>query len=159
MLKKTHRQAIQRRLERVLIAFFILALLSYIVVYAAVPSMYTQLLLIKPAATHRYPLPATLFLIAIVGFISVLLTGVMHHWRWVFWLLLVAFGASILDIPVTILQLVGIIPNPFPVWYSLYRMIITVIEVIIAGWMVHIYRQYGVWAMGRNHIKSIDRVD
>jgi hypothetical protein len=145
----THQQVQLRRLERILIAFFLLAVLFLLVVYVAAPSIYTQTLSLHPSLTDRYPLPTTLFLVAILVFIAVLIVGVVRHWRWLFWLLLVAFGFSIFQIPVTILQLTGVIPDPFPVWYSLCRMGVAIIEVAIAIWMIQVYLHYGVWAMGK----------
>jgi hypothetical protein len=144
-----HQQVIGRRLEKVLIAFFVLAALFVVVVYVAAPSIYTKGLLLEPSPTDRYPLPATLFLVALLMFIAVVIVGVVRHWRWLFWLLLVAFGFSILEIPATILQLMDVVPNPFPAWYSLSRMGVALLEVAIAVWMIQIYRHYGVWAMGK----------
>ena len=144
-------RVLSRRLESILIAFFLVAALFLLVVYFADPSIYANTLLLKPSPTDRYPLPVTLFLVAILVFIAVLIVGVLRHWRWLFWLLLIAFGFSILEIPATILQLTGVIPNPFPIWYSLSRMGVAIIEVVIAVWMVQLYRQYGVWAMGKNN--------
>jgi len=57
-------------------------------------------------------------------------------------------GFSILEVPATILQLYGVIPDPYPVWYSLYRMGIALIQVAIAIWMIRIFYHYGVWGMG-----------
>ena len=145
----THQQLLLRRLERILITFFLLAVLFLIVVYIAAPSIYSNTLLLAPSPTDRYPLPVTLFLVGILIFIAILIFGVVHHWRWLFWLLLIAFGFSILEIPATILQLTGLIPNSFPLWYSLSRMGVALIEVGIAAWMLRIYRQYGVWALGK----------
>lgn len=130
-------------------AFFLLATLFLLVVYFADPSIYTNTLLLASSPADRYPLPITLFLIALLGFITVLLVGILHHWRWLFWLLLVAFGAMVLEIPATVLQLTGVLPNLFPVWYSLCRMGVAIIAVLIAIWMVCIYRHHGVWAMGK----------
>jgi hypothetical protein len=67
----------------------------------------------------------------------------------VFWLVLVAFGGMILDLPVTLLQLTGTLPALFPVWYSLCRMGASLIAVGIAVWMFQLYQRYGVWARGR----------
>ena len=145
----THQQLLVRRLERLLLAFFLLAALFLVVVYVAAPSMYTQTLLLQPSLTDRYPLPVTLFLVVIVVFLAILIVGVVRHWRWVFWLLLVAFGGMILEIPATILQLTGVFPSLFPVWYSLCRMGVAMMAVAIAVWMGQIYRHHGVWAMGR----------
>jgi hypothetical protein len=147
-----HQKMLLHRLERTLIAFFLLATLFLLVVYFAAPSIYTNTLLLKPSPTERYPLPVTLFLIGILIFIAILIVGVVRHWRWLFWLILIAFGFSILEIPATILQLTGVVSGNLPLWYSLSRTGVALIEVVIAVWMVHIYRQYGVWAMGKKRI-------
>jgi cell division protein FtsW (lipid II flippase) len=149
ILRDTHQRVLLRRLERVLIAFFLLAALSLLVVYFADPSIYTKTLTLESTTTDRYSLPATLFLVGILVFITVLMVGVMRHWRWLFWLILIAFGFSILQIPATILQLTGVIPDSFPVWYSLYRMGVALFQAVIAVWMIYIYQHYGVWAMGK----------
>ena len=140
---------LRQRLERVLIAFFLLTTLFLLVVYIAAPSIYTNTLLLASSPADRYPVPITLFLIVLLVFIIVLLVGVVRHWRWLFWLLLIAFGCMILEIPATALQLTGVLPNLFPVWYSLCRMGVAVLAFLIALWMVRIYRYHGVWAMGK----------
>jgi hypothetical protein len=142
-------------LETVLIAFFILAALSVLVVYVIDPSIYARVLKLEPATTDRYPFASTLFLVALLIFITFLIFGVIKHWRWLFWLLLIANGFSILEVPATILQLTGMIPDPYPVWYSLYRMCIAVIQVVIAIWMIRIYFQSGVWGMGRRKHETL----
>jgi hypothetical protein len=155
MMNNVNHKVIAQRLERVLIAFFVLATLFLLLVYFAAPSIYTKTLLLEPSATDRYPLPATMFLVGIVVFITILMVGVVRHWRWLFWLLLVAFGFMVLEIPATILQLTGVLPKLFPVWYSLCRMGVALITVGIAVWMVQIYRQHGVWAMGKKNKTSL----
>jgi hypothetical protein len=142
-----------RRLERGVLAFFLLAALFVVVVYVAVPSIYAEMLKLQPSTADRYPLAVTLFLVAILAFISVLSVGVVRHWRWVFWILLIAFGFSVLEIPAGILQLTGVLPSSFPVWYSLCRMGVAVIEVVIAVWMWQVYWLYGAWGMGRKKIR------
>jgi hypothetical protein len=142
-------QRLYRRLQLTLLAFFLLAVLFLVVVYVAAPSIYTNTLLLMPSLTGRYPAAATLLLIGIGGFLAIVMVGVLRRWRWVFWLVLVAFAGMILDIPATILQLAGILPSLFPVWYSLCRMGTSLIAVGIAVWMLQLYRRYGVWAMGR----------
>ena len=145
----TQPQVITRRLERTLLTFFLLATLFAIGVYLWAPSIYTDLLMLPTDPSDRYPILVTLFLLTLVVFIAVLIVGVRRHWRWLFWLLLIAFGAMILDIPVTILQLAGVVPNLFPVWYSLCRMGVSLLAVLIAVWMLAIYRRYGVWGLGK----------
>ena len=145
----THQTVLRQRLERVLIIFFLLATLSLLVLYFTAPSIYANTLLPVSSPADRYPLPETLFLFVIVAFIAVLLVGVVRHWRWLFWLLLLAFGCMILEIPATVLQLIGVLPNLFPVWYSLCRMGVAIIAFLIALWMFRIYQYHGVWAMGK----------
>jgi hypothetical protein len=153
-MQKLDHQVIRRRLEQVLIAFFVVCALFIVVVYIAVPSIITQGLMLAPSPTDRYPLMATVFMLALLAWIAIGIVGVVRHWRWLFWLLLAAFGFSVLQVPATILELMGVLPNPTPVWYSLSRMGVALVEVGIAVWMVRIYRQYGVWAMGKRRQTS-----
>ncbi len=91
-----HQQMIvQRRLEQVLIAFFAVCALFVVAVYVTAPSIYTQALMLPPAPTDRYPFPATVFLVALLVFIAMVIVGVMRHWRWLFWLLLYRGGAAL----------------------------------------------------------------
>ncbi|HEY7358318.1 MAG TPA: hypothetical protein VH590_17680, partial [Ktedonobacterales bacterium] len=55
---------LQRQLELALILFFVLVALSLVVVYAADPAVYAQILSLQTAADH--PLPVTLFLVGIL---------------------------------------------------------------------------------------------
>jgi hypothetical protein len=144
-----HPKVPMQRLEKSLLAFFGLLIVSLLIIFAAQPAIYTMTLSPGLAATERYPLPAILFLVALVTFVSMLMYGVVHHWRWLFWLILVAFTGSMIQIPVEFLQLVGTLPNQFPVWYGLFRAGVGVIELGFAIWMIQTYRHSGVWAMGK----------
>ena len=154
-MNNAHQKRTIVRLETVLITFFVLAALSLIIVYFVDSSIYAKTLLLQPTTSNRYPLAATLFLVAILTFIAVIIYGVLHHWRWLFWLLLIANGFSILEVPATILQLTGVIPDPYPTWYSLYRMGVALVQVAIAIWMIRIFYQYGVWGMGRKKQENL----
>ncbi len=136
-------------LEMAVIAFFILAALSLLVVYVADPAIYAQSLSLASSPAERYPVPVTLFLVGILAVIALLILGVVRHWRWVFWLMLVAFASSALQIPVTLLQITDVLPTADPLWYSLFRMGVAMAEIAIAVWMIHIYRHAGVWARGK----------
>ena len=137
------------RLERAMIAFFVLAALSLLVVYVADPAIYAQSLSLASSPADRYPVPVTLFLVGILAMIALLILGVVRHWRWVFWLMLVAFAGSALHIPVTLVQIAGVLPTADPLWYDLFRMGVAVVELALAVWMIHIYRHQGVWALGK----------
>src|SRR6266487_4786163 len=115
MKTPTH-HSIGGRLEMAVIAFFILAALSLLVVYVTSPSIYAHSLSLTSSPADRYPVPVTLFLVGILTVIALLILGVVRHWRWVFWLMLVAFASSILHIPVTLLQIAGMLPSADPFW-------------------------------------------
>jgi hypothetical protein len=148
-MKKSTRHFIGIRLERAVIAFFILAALSLLVVYLADPAIYAQSLSLTSSPADRYPVPVTLFLVGVLVLITLLSFGVVRHWRWLFWLMLVAFAGSALQIPVTLLQIADVLPSSDPLWYGLFRIGGAVVELALAVWMVHIYRREGVWAMGK----------
>jgi len=122
----------------------VLAAASAVVVSLAAPSIYSNLLPLHPAPTERYPAPVMLALVGILLVIAVGMAGVVRQWCWLFWLLLIAFGASLLDIPVTVLQVLGVLPNVFPLWYSLFRMGVALPEIALAVWMMRLYRRHGV---------------
>ena len=149
MAKNVQGRVIARRLERTLLAFFLLTTLFAIVVYVVAPAIYSNILLLGPSPTDPHPFATTLFLFALIVFLIILMVGVRRRWRWLFWLLLLAFGAMILDVPVTILQLAGVLPALFPLWYNLCRMGASLLAVLIAIWMFLIYRYYGIWGLGK----------
>jgi hypothetical protein len=136
-----------------MIAFFLLAALSLLVVYLADPAIYAQSLSLTSSPADRYPVPVTLFLVGILGLITLLILGVVRHWRWVFWLMLVVFASSALQIPATLLQMADVLPSSDPLWYSLFRMGGVVVELALATWMISTYRREGVWALGKQRNK------
>jgi hypothetical protein len=97
-------------LEMGMIAFFVLAATSLLVVYLADPSIYAQSLSLTSSPADRYPVPVTLFLVGVLVLITLLIFGVVRKFRWLFWLILVAFTASAIQIPVEGLQLLGVFP-------------------------------------------------
>ncbi len=138
-----------QRLEIVIIAFFGLAALSLVVIYALAPSIVTDALLLPSSPPDRYPWLATLVLSGILAIVAIGIVGVVRHWRWLFWLLLCAFGCSALEVLYGALQLAGIVPDlGQPAWYSLFRMSAAAFEVVLAVWMVRVYRHAGVWGLG-----------
>jgi len=70
------------RLELVIIAFFVLAVLSSLVVYVADPSIYASSLSLTSSLADLYPVPVMLFLVGMIALIALLILGVVRHWRW-----------------------------------------------------------------------------
>lgn len=142
-------------LGKALTLFVSLLLVSLLIIFAIEPSIYTTTLWPGWVPASRYPWPVLLFLGALIAFLSVLMYGVLHHWRWLFWLILIAWTSAVIQIPVEVLQLLGVFPNPYPVWYSLFRGGVGFIELGFAFWMIQTYRHQGVWAMGRKKVEQV----
>ena len=82
---------------------------------------------------------------ALVAFIVLLAIGVLRRWRWMFWLIMVAFLAGVLRVPVVILQLKGLLAADVPTWYLLFQALLGVVQFAIGLAMVAGYRRAGVW--------------
>lgn len=85
------------------------------------------------------------FLVVLTGLIGLLAFGVLRRWRWIFWLVLVAFLAGILRVPVAILQLTGVLAADVPTWYVAFQGVIGLAQVAIGLAMLAGYRRSGVW--------------
>jgi hypothetical protein len=141
-------QMIGWRLQQALIAFFVFCALFIAVAYIVEPTIITDGLKLS-RGTERYPLLASVFVLLLLLLIGLMIVGIVRRWRWLFWLLLIDFTCSLLQIPAAILQLNGLLPETAPVWYILSRTGVGLLQAALAGWMWWIYRYYGVWAMGR----------
>ena len=93
------------RTQALVLGFFMLAMTILLVILAAAPEVYDQALRL-PTGNHTVEIA---FLTALLGFITLLGIGVLRRWRWAFWLILVAFLAGVLRVPVAILQLMGVL--------------------------------------------------
>jgi hypothetical protein len=79
---------------------------------------------------------------ALVGFMSL---GTIWRWRWLFWLILLAFGAGVLRVPVALLQLTGVLALTAPAWYTTLQALIGTAQFLIALAMLRGYRNSGTW--------------
>jgi hypothetical protein len=140
---------VSRRLQQTLLAFFLLAVLLLAAASLADPAIPTRTLALTLSPVARFPAAAGFLLAGIAGLLAIFIVGVLRRWRWMFWLVLVAFGAMLLDLPATLLQWMGVLPDPFPFWYSLCRVGVSLVAGGMASWMLSIYRHHGVWALGR----------
>ncbi len=110
-----------------------------VAIFAAAPEVYDQAL--KLPSSHAQ----LAFLIGISAFIALLGIGVIRRWRWTFWLIVVAFLFGVLRIPVSILELKGLLPGAAPTWYVLYQALLGLLQFAIGLAMVSGYRRAGVW--------------
>ena len=83
--------------------------------------------------------------LALTELLMLLSVGVVRGWRWLFWLILIAFMAGILRLPAAALELAGKIPKQGPAWYVVVTAIVGMIRFVIALIMAAGYRRSGVW--------------
>jgi hypothetical protein len=130
------------RTQALVLGFFLVVLASLVVIRAAAPAVYDQALRFPPGWPGWAP---TAFLLALVVVIGLLTVGVLRRRRWSFWLILVAFLAGVLRVPVAILQLAGVLHASTPSWYVVFQGLIGLAQLGIGLAMLAGYRRAGVW--------------
>ena len=83
--------------------------------------------------------------VALSGLIVLLVIGVARRWRWLFWLVLVAFLAGVLRVGYVIMQLAGIAPITTPRWYAVLQGLIGAAQVAVGTVILVDYRRHGIW--------------
>jgi hypothetical protein len=71
--------------------------------------------------------------------------GVVRRWRWVFWLVLLAFLAGALRVPVAILELAGLLPAAAPGWYVVLQGGLGLVQLALGLGLLAGYRRAGIW--------------
>jgi hypothetical protein len=130
------------RTQTLVLGFFLLAWISLVVILAGAPEVYDQALRLPTGNRHTAQIA---FLAALTGLLMLLAVGVVRRWRWIFWLILVAFLFGVLRVPVAILQLTGVLTANVPTWYLLFQGLIGLVQFAIGLAMVAGYRRSGVW--------------
>jgi hypothetical protein len=129
------------RTQALVLGFFVVALASLVVILVAAPEVYDQTLRLREGSAAM----EVAFLAALTAFIGLLTVGVLRRWRWIFWLVLVAFFAGVLRVPVAVLQLTGVLAADVPAWYVIFQGVIGLVQVAIGLAMLAGYRRSGVW--------------
>jgi hypothetical protein len=129
------------RTQALVLGFFLVAMASLLVILMAAPEVYDQALGL-PTGSRALEIA---FLAALLGFIALLGVGVLLRWRWTFWLILVAFLAGVLRVPVAILQLAGVLRASTPTWYVVFQGLIGLGQLAVGLAMLAGYRCAGVW--------------
>lgn len=130
------------RTQGLVLGFFVVAWVALVVILAVSPD-------VREVMLGRMPGGGTAalvgFAVALLVFLSVLAIGVLRRWRWAFWLILVAFAAGLLRVPVAVLQLTRRMVPDGPDWYVVVQGIIGVVQVAVAAAMLRGYRRSGPW--------------
>jgi len=130
------------RVQALVLGFLLMAWISLVVILVAAPEVYERRLRSLPGAQRVVEL---LFVVALTAFIVLLSIGVLRRWRWMFWLILIAFLFGVLRIPVAVLQISGQMRPDGPLWYCILQGVIGLVQVLIALAMILGYRRSGVW--------------
>jgi hypothetical protein len=134
------RRSSLNRTQGTVLGFFVFAWAALVVILAAAPGVYDRVLPRGDGGPW-----ALAFLTAISIFLLLLGVGVVRRWRWTFWLVLAAFILGVLRVPVSILQLVGVLPAQGPAWYALFQAFLGLVQFAIGLAMLAGYRRAGVW--------------
>lgn len=130
------------RTQAVVLGFVLAAWLSLVGILAFVPETLRSAPMLAPGDGR----PAELaFLAALTALIAVLGLGVVRRWRWMFWLVLVAFLAGLLRVPASLLQLSGVLPSGGPTWYVLLQASLGLVQFAIGLAMLAGFRKAGPW--------------
>jgi hypothetical protein len=130
------------RTQGLVLGFFVLAWASLAAIFALSPSVRDLTLSTSPGSGA---VPAPVFLIGLLGFLLALATGVVRKWRWLFWLLLLAFGVGLIRVPLAALQLTDKLPSDGPGWYLVLQGASGLVQAGIALAMWIGYRREGPW--------------
>jgi hypothetical protein len=130
------------RTQGLVLGFFLVVAASLVVLLVAAPEVYDQALRL-PSDWPRWTQIA--LLVALCLFIGVLAIGVLRRWRWIFWLILVAFLAGVLRVPVAVLQLTGVLHADTLAWYIGFQGLIGLAQLAIGLAMLAGYRRSGPW--------------
>jgi len=132
------------RLQVVVVAFLLLAWIGLVVILALAPDTYDRGLRLPSGGSG---LGELVFLVALSAFIVLVIVGVLRRWRWMFWLLLIAFLAGVLRVPASIAEGLGWLPATGPGWYVVVQAVIGVVQFAIGIAMFVEFRRHGVWGL------------
>lgn len=134
---------VANRTQSLVLGFFAFAWISLVVILLVDPSIYDNAMKL-PAGRH--PVADLAFLAGITVLIALLSVGVLRRWRWLFWLILVAFliGGAVRT-PVSVLELSGVLPRAGPPWYIVFQAVLGIVQVAIGLLMLMGYRRAGPW--------------
>jgi hypothetical protein len=129
-------------IQGLVLGFTLAAWLTLITILLVAPDVFAAALKL-PAVSSG--VAEVTFLVAISALLALLGVGVVRRWRWVFWLVLVAFLAGILRPAASLLELAGVLPMTGPSWYVVLQAAIGLVQFAIGLAMLSAFRRAGVW--------------
>ena len=130
------------RTQALVLGFVVAAWLALILILVVAPEVFAEQLQLHAGGSR---IPGLAFLIALTAFLGLLGLGVVRRWRWMFWLIVVAFLAGVLRVPASALELAGMVPMTGPAWYLVLQAGIGLVQFGIGLAMLSGLRRAGVW--------------
>jgi hypothetical protein len=134
--------AMVNRSQGLVLAFFAAVLIALVAVRVGAPGVYTDELNLPAGAS---PILLDASVAAVIAFVALISIGVVGRRRWLFWLVVAAFVAGVLRLPVSMLELGRVLPATAPAWYLVLQAVIGVIQFAIGLALVRGYRKAGPW--------------
>jgi len=139
-------------IKGLVLALFAAYWVAVIVIWIAARPVFDQVGLL-PQGHANLEAAEVLTLTVLLMLLSV---GIVRGWRWLFWLILIAFLAGILRGPAAALELTGKIPQQGPAWYVVLTAIVGTIQFVVALAMAAAYRRSGaVWGGSKTASRMI----
>jgi hypothetical protein len=123
---------------------------AVIVIWIAARPVFDQVGGLRPRQVRN----ETAEVLALTALLVLLSVGVVRGWRWLFWLILVAFLAGILRVPAAALELAGKIPQQGPAWYVVLTATVGMIQFVVGLTMAASYRRSGIWGESSSRVSS-----
>ena len=125
------------RTQALVLGFLSVAWLFIVGLYLADQATFARALRLPPENAQTL---APLVVVLVSAIISGAAIGTVRRWRWLFWLLLLAFLAGILR-PLALI----VDPVHDVIWYGYLQAGIGVVQFVIALLMLRGYRRAGTW--------------
>jgi hypothetical protein len=136
------RLVVINRTQALVLGFVAVMWVSLVVILVAAPEVYAETFGRLPTDLHTAEAG---FLALITAFLGLLAIGVLRRWRWIFWLLTVAFLSGALHVPAALLELTGVISTVDPAWYVLLQAVVGLVQFALGLLMVAGCRREGTW--------------
>jgi hypothetical protein len=129
----------RHRTQILVLVFFGTVWIALVAILLLAPGIYDEIL------RSSDPVAEVAFVTTITAMILIVGVGVTRRWRWLFWLILIAFLAGAVRVPISVLQLTGVLGTGFPRWYLVLQGFIGLAQVMIGLVMLADYRKAGIW--------------
>jgi hypothetical protein len=134
------------RIKALVLALFAAYWVAVIVIWIVARPVFDQVGGLQPGQVDT----ETAEVLALTALLVLLSVGVVRGWRWLYWLIMIAFLAGILRVPAAVLELAGKIPQQGPAWYVVLTATVGTIQFVVAITMAANYRKSGTWGERRS---------